>query len=275
MANPEALSDSPSEAGEGRREEPIVPGLSIIVPAHNEELELPKTLAAIKASIAAMADPVEFFELIVVDDSSTDRTALVAEAGGARVVRSNARQIAGTRNVGAKAASREWLLFVDADTRISASVLSGILAALRSGAVGGGAEVRWEPPTPLWGHIYLFLFMLIWRRLGHAAGCCLFCRRRDFEAVGGFDQRFYAAEEIGLSKALRARGTFTLIRHPVLTSGRKVRLTSALGMLATSMKLLIRGPRGWQQREGLELWYDPRMRETHGDRQGGADRPGP
>jgi len=243
------------------------PGLSIIVPAHNEELELPRTLRAIKESITALkardaAAGTLPIELIVVDDSSTDGTAAIARAHGARVVNSSAQQIAGTRNLGARAAGGEWLLFIDADTRINQGVLGGIIAALRAGAVGGGAQVRWEPPTPLWGHVYLFLFMLIWRRLGHAAGCCFFCRRTDFEAVGGFDERYFASEEVWLSKALRERGTFTVIAEPVLTSGRKVRLTSALGMLATSIKLLIRGPRGWQKREGLELWYDPRMRES-------------
>src|SRR5438034_8367944 len=57
--------------------------ISFIVPAYNEELELSSTLAAIRASASGAAQP---HEIIVVDDASTDATAKLATAAGARVI---------------------------------------------------------------------------------------------------------------------------------------------------------------------------------------------
>lgn len=229
--------------------------LSVIVPAHNEERELPATLAALREALDEVAAE---HELLVVDDASTDRTAAIAEAAGARVVQVAVRHIAAARNAGARAARGDTLLFVDADTLVPAATLAAALNALHRGAVGGGAEVRWTPPVPWHGHLYLWAFNLVWRRLGHAAGCFVFCRREAFEAIGGFDERYYASEEIWLSKSLRERGPFVIVQEPVRTSARKVRMHSALGMLGTALRLLIGGPKAWQRREGLELWYDGR-----------------
>jgi glycosyltransferase involved in cell wall biosynthesis len=65
--------------------------ISFIVPAYNEETELPSTLAAIRAAASDVAQP---FEIIVVDDASTDATPEIAEQAGARVVSIHRRQIA-------------------------------------------------------------------------------------------------------------------------------------------------------------------------------------
>ena len=229
--------------------------LSVIIPAHNEERELPATLEALTSALREVG--VEH-ELIVVDDASTDATATIAAAAGARVERVSVRHIAAARNAGARVAVGDRLLFVDADTLVPTASLRSALAALDDGAVGGGAEVRWAPPVPLHGHLYLWTFNLVWRRLGHAAGCFIFCTRSAFEAVGGFDESYYASEEVWLSKALRERGRFVIVRDPVRTSARKVRMNSALGMFWTAMRLLVGGPTAWQRREGLELWYDGR-----------------
>ena len=57
--------------------------LSFIIPAYNEELELPLAIAAIRAAAAHAHQPQE---IVVVDDASTDRTAEIAAGRGARVV---------------------------------------------------------------------------------------------------------------------------------------------------------------------------------------------
>ena len=108
--------------------------LSFIVPAYNEELELPATIEAI-----CLAAKNRQYEVIVADDASTDGTAKVARDAGAKVVSINRRQIAAARNAGANAASGDILLFVDADTRINEKHLSGAIAALQDGYAGGGA----------------------------------------------------------------------------------------------------------------------------------------
>ena len=69
--------------------------LSFIIPAHNEERFLAATLASIRAAAASAGEP---FELIVVDDESTDQTASVARSQGATVVPVSLRHIAAVRN---------------------------------------------------------------------------------------------------------------------------------------------------------------------------------
>ena len=88
--------------------------LSFVIPAHDEPPRLPSTLQALHE--AARACGVDY-EIVVVDDASSDGTADVAVAQGARVVRVEHRHIAATRNAGARAAVGDVLVFVDADTR--------------------------------------------------------------------------------------------------------------------------------------------------------------
>src|SRR5437870_3787393 len=114
--------------------------ISFIVPAYNEELELRSTIAAICTAAASGAK--QPYEIIVVDDASTDATAEVAARAGARVISINRRHIAAARNAGARAAQGEILFFVDADTRINQRHVSDAIAALNAGFAGGGARVR-------------------------------------------------------------------------------------------------------------------------------------
>ena len=75
--------------------------LSFVVPAHDEEASIAATLRAIRSVAASAETP---FEIIVVDDTSSDRTTERAMAEGAQVLRIERRQIAAARNAGAGAA---------------------------------------------------------------------------------------------------------------------------------------------------------------------------
>ena len=238
-----------------------VPALSFVVPAYNEAQLLGSTLIAIEQ--AARALPLTF-EIIVVDDASRDRTPEVARAHGARVVPVNFRQIAATRNAGAREARGEWLVFVDADTKISAEVLQDATAALRGGAVGGGCGLRFDGRVPRYGRVLIALVLPVYRALGLAAGCFLFCTRQAFEAVGGFDESLFAAEEAVLSRALRRRGRFVMLSSAVLTSARKLRAHSPREVMGTLLRLAFTGPRAVRRRDGLELWYGQRRADPEG-----------
>jgi glycosyltransferase involved in cell wall biosynthesis len=239
-----------------------MPSLSFIIPAYNEAQLLGSTLTAIERAARALGLT---FEVIVVDDASLDRTAEVARAHGARVIGVSHRQIAATRNAGARESAGEWLVFVDADTIISEVVLREAIEALSAGAVGGGSLVRFDGRVPHYGRVLIALVLPVYRALGLAAGCFLFCTRRAFEAVGGFDERLFAAEEAVLSRALRRHGRFVLLRAAVTTSGRKLRAHSGREVLGTLLRLAFTGPKAVRQRDGLELWYGQRRAdpETH------------
>jgi len=226
--------------------------ISFVVPAWNEERWLPSTLESIRAAASACGRP---FEIVVADDASTDRTAEIAQAAGARVVAVAHRQIAATRNSGAKAAAGEYLLFVDADTRVTSDAVGAAIDALDGGAVGGGSAVTFDGRTPLWSRLVLAWVVFTFRHLRLAAGCFLFCRRVDFDAVGGFDTSLFASEEIELSRALGRRGPFVVLRQPVLTSARKLRAYGGREHLGLLFRLALTGKRGVRSRRLLGLWY--------------------
>jgi glycosyltransferase involved in cell wall biosynthesis len=230
--------------------------LSFVVPAYNEEKYLGPTLASIHEAALAVGEP---YEIVVADDASTDATSRVAEAGGARVVPVEKRQIAGTRNAGAKAAQGEWLVFVDADTQVNADVVRGAVEALRAGAVGGGAAVRFAD-GPRWLHWLMFLFVPVFRLARFAAGCFVFARRDAFEAIGGFDEAFYASEEIHLSRALARHGRFVVLRQAVTTSARKTETHTFWQMMKLMTMIGLRGPAGLKSRKHTAFWYPEKRR---------------
>lgn len=233
--------------------------LSFIVPAYNEELELPATLSAIHAAAAANSEP---YEIIVVDDASTDATAQIAKSAGAVVVPVQYRQIAAVRNAGAKAARGNVLFFVDADTRISPAHVTGARAVLAAGCAGGSARGVMDGSVPLWGRVFVHVFSAFYFTVANlGAGAFLFTTRENFEAAGGFDPQLFAGEEIYFSQALKKLGRFRVLTDPMVTSGRKLRMHSAWQILGLSVGILLRGKRGVRSRDKLDLWYDGK-RET-------------
>lgn len=238
------------------------PVISFIVPAYNEERLLGATLDALHAAARAAGEP---YELIVVDDASTDRTATIAADHGAALVSVAHRQIAATRNSGARQANGDWLIFVDADTIVNEAVVGAAIEALRGGAAGGGAAVEFDGTVPLYATLLLPVLVWSFRSAGLAAGCFLFCTRNAFAAAGGFDEAFYGAEELVMSRALKRHGRFVVLRQAVTTSGRKLRTHSVGEMLAVLARLALRGPRAVKQRQGMDLWYAERREDPQQD----------
>jgi glycosyltransferase involved in cell wall biosynthesis len=232
--------------------------VSFIVPAFNEETLLPDTLRAIREAAAAIQ---EACEIIVVDDASTDDTAGVAKSCGANVISVSCRHIAATRNAGARQARGQWLIFVDADTLVTPAVVQAAVSALRAGTVGGGCKVHFEGRLPLYGRLLIALVSPIYRGLGLAAGCFLFCTQSAFQAVGGFDETLYAGEEAFLSRTLRRQGRFVVLREQVSTSGRKLRAHSGRELLGTLLRLALGGRQAMARRAGLDLWYGKRRKD--------------
>ena len=227
--------------------------ISFVIPAHNEERLLGSTLVALHAAAHAVGEP---YELIVVDDDSTDTTPVVAQRHGARIVAVRHRQIAAARNAGAAAALGEQLLFVDADTQVSARVLGAAIQAMRNGAVGGGARMRFDGRVPLYGRALAWLWHWIQRAGNLAAGSFIFCTREAFEAAGGFNQTLFAAEDVALSRRLQRLGRFVIVREIVETSGRTVRSYSGAEALGMTLDFLLHAPRYLKGRRGY--WYRQR-----------------
>jgi glycosyltransferase involved in cell wall biosynthesis len=227
--------------------------LSFVVPAHNEERFLGATLGSIHAAARAIGLP---YEIVVANDGSTDGTVDVAREGGARVVTVIHRKISATRNSGARAAIGDRLIFVDADTQVDEAVVRAALAAMASGAVGGGSAVRFSEAAPGWATAMMRTTVWVMRAMRLAAGCFVFCTRAAFEAAGGFDEAYFGAEEVWFSYALKRHGRFVVLREAVVTSPRKFESRTFWQTLGLMLRLTLRGPRGLRDRRNMGFWYD-------------------
>jgi glycosyltransferase involved in cell wall biosynthesis len=231
-----------------------------VVPAFNEERLLAGSLAAIREAMRAFDDS----ELIVCDNNSTDRTADIARAAGAKVVFEPINQIARARNAGAAQASGDWLVFVDADSYPSRELFSDALEAMKGGnCLGGGTTVTLESPD--WAvRLAIGAWNALSRSTRWAAGAFIFCETRAFRALGGFSEKFFAGEEIDLSRRLKrlarreGRSFVILRRHPLRTSDRKARLYTKGEYFRFMLKTLLLGGRTLRDRNACYSWYDGR-----------------
>lgn len=201
-------------------------------------------------------------ELIVCDNNSTDRTAELAREAGAMVVFEPVNQIARARNKGAGAATGDWLVFVDADSRPSAELFADVAAAIESGKyVYGGATVTFDGHYPV-ASLVTGLWNSVSRLKKWAAGSFIFCETAVFREIGGFDENLFVTEELDLSKRLwraaRAKGKRAVIlrNHPLVTSARKMHLYTRREHLRFLVRTIFTGGKTVRDREACKVWYD-------------------
>ncbi len=181
------------------------PRISLVIPAYNEARLLPRLLGTVAAARAACRLGDSAVEVVVADNGSTDDTVLIAERAGCRVVRVAERRIASVRNGGARSASGDILCFVDADMQVHPETFNAVVRAIDGGRVVAGATgVRVERWSAGIAVTYALFMPLVWA-LRMDTGV-VFCRRADFEAVGGYDERRLFGEDVQLLVDLRRLG---------------------------------------------------------------------
>jgi len=182
--------------------------ISLVVPAYNEERWLPRLLDSVDAAAAAFRGEGGEIEVVVADNDSTDGTAGVAAGRGCQVVPAAPRAIAAVRNAGARAARGEVLAFVDADSCIHPRTFSEIARLLaQPGVIGGATGIRPDRWSLGLAATWVVFLPLVWIT-GFDTGV-VFCRRADFEAVGGYDETLRVAEDVAFLFALWKLGRRT------------------------------------------------------------------
>lgn len=202
---------------------------SVIVPAHNEEQYIGKCLKAIRT--AEEQTESGSVQIIVVANRCTDKTAEIAAQYGAEVIENQDKCIASIRNAGAKAAAGEILVTVDADTYIAPETFTEIRTLLESGRyIGGGAVPTFDRASLgiAVSTFYVLLQMLpeIIRCRGMLSGAVFWCRKSDFDAVGGFDPSLVSLEDLDFAKRLKQYGKergkkYGTLKSKIYTSARK------------------------------------------------------
>lgn len=182
----------------------MAPRFSLVIPAYNEERLLPRLLDSIEIARSAYGNR-DAIEVIVADNMSTDRTAQIATARGCRVVRVEKRIIAASRNGGARAAQGEIVAFIDADSQVHPQTFGEIDKTLATGrCVAGATGVRMERWSLGIAVTYALIVPFVW--LMRIDTGVVFCRKQDFDAVGGYDEARPVAEDVAFLWALRKLG---------------------------------------------------------------------
>jgi len=197
----------------------------------------------------------EEYEIIVVDDASTDRTRAIAEQLEARVPSVTLRKVSAVRNAGAREAGGSIFFFVDADTQVNEQAVAAALAAMRAGgAAGGGCVFDFDQPVPIWARAALFAGCVVGRLIRWVGGCFLFCSREAFEASGGFDETLSVGEDIAFCQAIKKVGRFVVPKPKVVTSARKLGVVTPWEVLGLMATIVVRGAR-YESKWATDLIY--------------------
>lgn len=192
--------------------------LSIIIPTYNEEKTLPTLLRSIKEQ------DFDDYEVVVADNNSTDTTQEVAQKFGARVVEGGLPGAG--RNLGAKAAKGEKLLFLDADVVLPhPRFLSNTVREFDRRAYDI-ATCRILPLSEkradrLFHWVYNHYSIRTARVFPHAPGFCIFARRHIHEKINGFDEDIKLAEDHDYTQRAVQYGNFGFLSESIPVSVRR------------------------------------------------------
>ncbi len=218
------------------------PRVTFVIPVRNDAARLARCLASIRRN----RYPASRIEIIVVDNGSTDDSALVARRACARVLTIASASVSELRNAGAAGATGDLLAFVDADHVIDTGWIVSAVEALGPYAVGAaGAQYR-GPADGTWvQRAYDGLRRRSTSRLDAdwLPSGNLVVRRAIFRLVHGFDARLVSCEDVDFCQRVRAAG-YRVVDDPALKS-------THLGDPA-SLAALFRGEL-WRGRDNLRV----------------------
>lgn len=191
---------------------------SIIIPAHNEENYLQKTIDSIKAQT------LQDYETIIVTNGCTDKTEEIAKKNvdaKTRHLSLPKPNVSVARNAGALNARGEALIFLDADTQLATDALVKIKEKFSEKYAV--ATTLAKPDSEKVSHRLAVSFKNMYHYLNLYQGCsgALVCRKKDFQAVGGYNPEIVVREHRKLALNLKELGKFTCINTTVITSMRR------------------------------------------------------
>jgi glycosyltransferase involved in cell wall biosynthesis len=187
----------------------ISPIVSFIIPVLNGEKYIERCLL----SIRNLAFPSDAYEIIIIDNGSTDRTHQIIAMLGFKFLIIKGLNVSALRNQAAKHANGSYFAFVDSDVELSPSWIEKALASFGDKTVIASGCFPQVPPNATWVqatwdiHQSKHQLMTTRRAVSWLPSMNLVVRRADFLAIGGFNEGLETAEDVDLCYRLGARGT--------------------------------------------------------------------
>lgn len=195
------------------------PTVTVVIPALNEAELLPGLLGALARQTQPPA------QVVIADAGSTDSTRAIAEAHGAHVV--DGGKPAAGRNAGARMATSDLLLFLDADDELDDDFIASAVAEFEER--GLAAATTFVDPIErdirnVFACEVVNMYLDVMQYVSpHAPGFCILARREVHEAIGGFDETVVLAEDHDYVQRAAQQGTFRILREcSVRTSMRRI-----------------------------------------------------
>jgi glycosyltransferase involved in cell wall biosynthesis len=188
-----------------------LPQISFIIPAKNEA----QYICGCISSIVQTVDKKTPYEIIVVDNNSSDRTVELANSFGATVVNNPAKGISRSRNIGSEKSCGAYLAFIDADCILSPAWYDVVQShMIDKSIVAVGIRIAPDPKSATW--VEKTVCRMNQRRGREIAPNILevkwvgtsnlVVRREIFERVGGFDTSLQVAEDYDLCEKINKYG---------------------------------------------------------------------
>ncbi len=182
----------------------MTPFVSIIIPVKNEEHLVERCLQAIEN----IDYPQERFEIIVVDNGSSDNTVNIVKNQGFTVYIKPDLTIAGLRNYGAQMAQGEVFAFLDADVIVTSEWLKCGVAALMEDGVGCAGCSPEIPDNASWvekiWHMQIDVRPARYEK-AWLESMNMFVWKQSFEEIGGFNEKLHTCEDVDFGYRLNKR----------------------------------------------------------------------
>lgn len=219
--------------------------VSVIIPCYNEE----KYVGLLLDDLAKQT--VKPKQVIIADSRSTDRTVAVVKRYASelpiQVTTSEIRSPGAARNAGSKLATGDYIMFTDADNRLTNTTIEQLTAATDNGRIDYVSPL-FTLPSKGWfeqrvarGINNFILDPATTERFAPGIGGCMFVRRNVHEATNGFDAVLTTEEDMLYLKELKRRGATHAIAKDLFveTSDRRFSVDSKFIILLHFM------PRDW------------------------------
>lgn len=195
-----------------------MPKIAVIIPAHNEEKYLGKTLESLRQQ--NFLD----YETIIVCNGCADKTEEIAKKfinQNTKILSAKEANVSLARNLGAQQASSDILLFLDADTLLEPTSLQTISQNFTEKYFVAATKTK-PDSSKLKYRLALFLKNLAYQtKLYPSCSGALICRKKDFHQVGGYSPEINVKEQYKLLTKLKELGEYKVIKTTTTTSMRR------------------------------------------------------